>query len=199
MARRTDPLLHARRREQIVAGAAHAFAEKGYDGATVKDICRKSGLGSGTIFHYFADKRAILHGMLEVDRDVTIADLRAIEDDDALIAFWQVIDRLTEDLRDPLAGPLTFMLLGQLRTDPVVGELLGAVDAVAHGRLADLITRLQTEGRADPDWKPAHAATWAQSISDGLYLRSGDEDFDASFELVRLRTVLTRTFLLPPG
>ncbi len=199
MARRADPLLHARRREQIVSGAAHAFAEKGYDGATVKDICRASGLGSGTIFHYFADKRAILHGMLEVDRDVTVEALREIEDDDALVAFWRVIDRITEDLRDPLAGPLTVTLLGQLLVDPVVGELLGAVDAVAHARLSDLIARLQDEGRADPAWEPAHAATWVQSISDGLYLRAGDDGFDAGSELIRLRTVLARTLLLPPG
>ncbi|TSD62592.1 TetR/AcrR family transcriptional regulator [Aeromicrobium piscarium] len=196
MARRADPALHARRREQIVAGAAHAFAEKGYDGATVKDICRASGLGSGTIFHYFADKRAILHGMLEIDRDQTIADLRAIEDDDALAAFWRVIDRVTGDLRDPFAGPLAVALLGQLLVDPVVGQLLGAIDTVAHTLLSDLIARLQAEGRADPDWAPAHAATWVQSISDSLYLRCGDDGFDADAELDRLRIVLARALAL---
>ncbi|MFD1858836.1 TetR/AcrR family transcriptional regulator [Aeromicrobium camelliae] len=190
--RTVDPARHAARRAQILAGAAEAFAQKGYDRTTVKDICRSSGVGSGTLFHYFTDKRAIFHAVLEADRDVTLADLADLDMRDPLSAFWHVVERITQDLRDPTAGALTLAILGQLTVDPAIGEILGATDAYAQALLADLITRLQADGQADPDWDAAHAAQWVHSVIDGLYLRCMDDGFDADHELARLRLVITR-------
>lgn len=60
------------------------------------------GVGSGTLFHYFDDKRAIFHGVLEADHDALLADLAAIDVTDARAAGLRaVIDRMTADLRDP--------------------------------------------------------------------------------------------------
>ncbi len=67
MMRMVDPERHAARRTQILEGAATAFAQKGYDNTTVKHVYTAAGVGSGTLFHYFADKRAIFHGVLEAD------------------------------------------------------------------------------------------------------------------------------------
>jgi len=197
MARTIDPARHAARRAQILAGAATAFAEKGFDRATVKDICAAASVGSGTLFHYFTDKRAIFHALLEADRDEVIRDLAAVETVDPLVAFWRVIDRMTVDLRDPMAGPIMFAILGQLTVDPKVGQLLEGTDAAYHSALTELISRLQSDGRADPDWPASQAATWLQSITDGVYLRCGDEGFDPDAEIRRLRIVLSRVLALP--
>src|SRR5215472_6521161 len=45
------------RRAQILEGARGAFAEYGYDGATVKRLEEATGLSRGAIFHYYAGKR----------------------------------------------------------------------------------------------------------------------------------------------
>ncbi|RLV56164.1 TetR/AcrR family transcriptional regulator [Aeromicrobium phragmitis] len=190
--RTVDPARHAARRAQILAGAATAFARKGYDRTTVKDICMSAGVGSGTLFHYFTDKRAIFHAILEADRDQLLADLADVDMRDPLSAFWHVVERTTTDLRDPMAGAMVLAILGQVTVDPAVGEILGAGDTAAHAVLAELIGRLQEAGQADPAWDPAHAATWVQTMTDGLYLRCGDEGFDADVELAQLRLVLTR-------
>src|SRR5438309_7476492 len=44
------------RRAQILEGARRAFAEYGYDGATVKRLEEATGLSRGAIFHYFENK-----------------------------------------------------------------------------------------------------------------------------------------------
>ena len=95
MMRMVDPERHAARRTQILEGAATAFAQKGYDNTTVKHVYTAAGVGSGTLFHYFADKRAIFHGVLE-------ADLAAIDVTDARAGMWAVIDRRP---RHPRPGP----------------------------------------------------------------------------------------------
>lgn len=44
------------RRKQILDGARTAFAEHGYDGATVARLEEATGLSRGAIFHYFENK-----------------------------------------------------------------------------------------------------------------------------------------------
>jgi AcrR family transcriptional regulator len=196
MMRTVDAERHAARRTQILEGAAAAFAQKGYDNTTVKDVYTAAGVGSGTLFHYFADKRAIFHGVLEADRDALLADLAAIDITEARAGLWAVIDRMAADLHDPAVGSMMLAILGQLTVDLRVAEILDEGDAGARALLADLIGRLQAAGDADPDWDPVHAAEWAQLIVDGLYLRCSDADFDADTELSRLRIVLSRAFVL---
>jgi AcrR family transcriptional regulator len=47
------------RREEILAGARRAFAEYGYEGATVARLEEATGLSRGAIFHYFPGKKAL--------------------------------------------------------------------------------------------------------------------------------------------
>ena len=44
------------RRAEILDGARRAFAEHGYDGATVVRLEEATGLSRGAIFHYFENK-----------------------------------------------------------------------------------------------------------------------------------------------
>src|SRR3954465_13617431 len=45
------------RRAEILDGARQAFAEHGYEGATVARLEEATGLSRGAIFHYFEDKQ----------------------------------------------------------------------------------------------------------------------------------------------
>jgi TetR/AcrR family transcriptional repressor of mexJK operon len=53
------------RRQQIIDGALSAFAEKGFERATNKDIAESAGIGSaGLIYHYFQDKLDLLYQVI---------------------------------------------------------------------------------------------------------------------------------------
>lgn len=57
---------YEQRRQQIIDGALEAFSQKGYDGASNKDIASAAKIASpGLIYHYFKDKLDLLHQMLE--------------------------------------------------------------------------------------------------------------------------------------
>jgi TetR/AcrR family fatty acid metabolism transcriptional regulator len=58
-------LLIAARRTQILDAATRVFAEKGLHRATIKDVARAAGIADGTIYNYFANKDALLLGILE--------------------------------------------------------------------------------------------------------------------------------------
>src|SRR3954468_8264832 len=48
------------RREQILDCALQVFAQKGYHGASVADVCARAGIGRATLYQYFDDKRDVL-------------------------------------------------------------------------------------------------------------------------------------------
>jgi AcrR family transcriptional regulator len=53
------------RRQQIIDGALEAFAAKGFDSASNKDIAEAAKIGSpGLIYHYFKDKVDLLHQVI---------------------------------------------------------------------------------------------------------------------------------------
>jgi AcrR family transcriptional regulator len=49
------------RREIIIRAASKVFIEKGYHSATIRDICKASGIGPGTLYNYIRKKEDILY------------------------------------------------------------------------------------------------------------------------------------------
>jgi AcrR family transcriptional regulator len=183
--RTVDPARHAARRRHILDAAAGVFAAKGFESATVSEICKAASVGSGTLFHYFPDKAAIFRALFQEDHELLLAELENLDTADPAAAFWTIVDLLAKDVTEPAAGGLIIAVLGRLHLDQELAETLVASEQAA-------LTRLQRQGAADPSLPAAHAAQWVSSIIDGLYLRCGDEDFDPQLELRTLRTVLTR-------
>jgi AcrR family transcriptional regulator len=58
-------LTKAANRAAILDAARAVFAEHGYEGASVRDIIRRTDLASGTFYNYFPDKDAIFVALLE--------------------------------------------------------------------------------------------------------------------------------------
>ena len=82
--RTVDPVRHAARRAAIQEAAALVFAEKGYTGATTAEICRAAGIGSGTLFHYFGDKRSIMISFITEDHVVNDELIATLDENRAL-------------------------------------------------------------------------------------------------------------------
>ncbi|HEY4279866.1 MAG TPA: TetR/AcrR family transcriptional regulator [Conexibacter sp.] len=58
-------LTKAQNRRAILDAACAVFTEMGYDGASIRDVIRRTGLASGTFYNYFPDKPAVFHAVLE--------------------------------------------------------------------------------------------------------------------------------------
>lgn len=53
------------RRRELVDTAARLFREQGYDRTTVRDLAEAVGLQSGSLFHHFSSKEAILLAVMQ--------------------------------------------------------------------------------------------------------------------------------------
>jgi len=90
-------------RRAILEAASRVFAALGFDGASIRDIVRESGLSPGTFYNYFGDKETVFHALIEdfmVELRERLRTIRAgATTPDALIsdAFHAYIELLTRD------------------------------------------------------------------------------------------------------
>ena len=61
-------LAKQRTREKIVAAATALFSERGYEGATIRDIAKAAGMSTGAVFASFADKSDLFGEIVAADQ-----------------------------------------------------------------------------------------------------------------------------------
>ncbi|OLT27341.1 TetR family transcriptional regulator [Actinomadura sp. CNU-125] len=139
-----------RNRERIVARALELFAERG-PGVGMEDIARGAGLGVGTLYRHFPDRRALveeiavaaLHRLGERIRLLSAQDVPAWD------VFTQVIDF---SIGQPLA-----LVKSIAQTGPVPDERV-ALQTEVDGLLRDVVERAQAEGTVRRDISAAEVA-----------------------------------------
>jgi AcrR family transcriptional regulator len=132
-ARRAESLAELRRRE-IVDAAFEVFSERGYHATAIADIARRLGMGHGTFYRYFRNKRDILDHVVD---DVVARTLAALQAENApeatatLDEYRAQVERIADAL---------FALFND---DPRVLRLLllhtGGVDAELERRLLEVL------------------------------------------------------------
>ncbi len=53
------------KKDQILEAAARVFRQKGYDGATLRDIAKEAGLLPGSLYYHIRSKEELLRGIVE--------------------------------------------------------------------------------------------------------------------------------------
>ncbi len=71
------------REDEILAAATRVFREKGYHGASVRDIAESVGLLKGSLYHYIRSKEELLARLFEGALQETVRELEEIATRDA--------------------------------------------------------------------------------------------------------------------
>ncbi len=195
--RTVDPVRHEARRRAILEAAAVVFAERGYEGATSVAICRQAGVGSGTLFHYFGDKRSLMVGLFADDLANVDTFLDELDRDDPVDAVWAILDRIARDLADPLAPGLVVAAIQLALRDEEFATMLAAHDDRVRLALADVIGRARDAGLVGASLDPHRAARWVHGLVDAAYLMCGNPPFDVPAETAELRRIVAAYLALP--
>ena len=51
-------------KEKLLASAEHEFMEKGYQGASLRNICKNAGVTTGALYFFFKDKDDIFASLV---------------------------------------------------------------------------------------------------------------------------------------
>lgn len=181
MPRTVDPERYAARRLHIIDAALTAFARLGYDGATTAAICREAGIGSGTFFHYFPTKSAVLLAILELGTEETQAWFAAQSGrDDPLQVVLDWVTHTCEEVADPRM-PGFVRAVGAVLSDPDIAATLAADDEAQRSGLLPWLERSRVAGEVRTDLSAADLTSWVLLVLDGFLGRlAGEESFTAT-------------------
>lgn len=69
-------LAKQRTRERVLSAARRLFTERGYEGATIRDIAQAAGMSTGAVFASFADKSELFDEILTTDYEAIYAQMQ---------------------------------------------------------------------------------------------------------------------------
>ena len=168
MPRPVDPERHRARRLQIIDAGLTAFAEHGYAGATTTVICRTAGVGSGTFFHYFPTKLALLVAIIEEGtREIPDFFAGHAGSGDPRGVLMAYLAHAVDDLGEPrLAGFVA--AVGGLLAVPEIEAVLRADDETLRGQLVPWLQAAQEAGQIRLDITAERLAVWMALVLDGF-------------------------------
>lgn len=183
MARTVDPRRHQQRRLHLIDAALTCFARDGYHGATTTAICRQAGVSSGTFFHYFPTKAAVLLAILALGTGETRAWFADRQDSaEPLSVLHEFIRWQAGELADPRLAGFVRAVAAVLDQSEVSKALRADAEAMTAG-LTEWVGRAQQAGRVRTDLPPRRLAAWLLILLDGFTDRiATDPSFSAELE-----------------
>jgi AcrR family transcriptional regulator len=193
-----DPERQEARRRRILEAAVACFGRRGFHQTTTAEICAEAGMSPGNVFHYFANKDAIIEAIVEEDRRETTALFQKLKDaDDILDEMLRTLDTLLVILADPTSTRLGVEVMAEAMRNPKVGALVKRNEAEAKALLVETLRRAAARGQVDATLDMEKAAVWLMALVDGAFSRVALEpSFNPEEQAPMLRTMVTR-FLRP--
>lgn len=147
VAERPEP--EAKKRREIIDGARRVFFDKGFDGASMDEIARASGVSKATIYVYFASKEELFQALVTVDRRKSAERLFEFDPGDPDVA--NLLQRIGVSFMTMMVQPdhirLVRMVMGVAEKFPSIGRAFFESGPCEGGRrLADLLARQRDIG-----------------------------------------------------
>ncbi|HXB34373.1 MAG TPA: TetR family transcriptional regulator [Puia sp.] len=95
------------KREHILNVAEELFAEKGFDGTSVRDIAQQAGVNLAMISYYFGSKEKLLESLIESRGGYVYGILDELNKDMSL-SPWDKVDRLVDFYVDRILNNMKF-------------------------------------------------------------------------------------------
>lgn len=138
-------------RARLLEAAREVFAERGLE-ATLDDVAKRAGVGTGTAYRHFANKQELATEILAEASNLIVAEAQAaLESDDA----WEALVGFFEGAVQRMSGDRGLhQTLLQQRGDGAASHVRASViDAVEQ-----LFLRAQADGVIRPDAAPSDLA-----------------------------------------
>ncbi|MCG8588767.1 MAG: TetR/AcrR family transcriptional regulator [Proteobacteria bacterium] len=149
-------------RAALLEAAARLFAGVGFAGVNSNQIAREAGVGVGTFYRHFADKRAVLQALV-------VAAIEALERDTQRALTQVPSDDVGSQLRGRVEALVSFAERDPDRFRAAFGEPgAGRVPAPSARALERRLRGLQRQGRVDSALHPGAAAKATLSMQFAL-------------------------------
>ncbi|NNG37707.1 TetR/AcrR family transcriptional regulator [Flexivirga sp. ID2601S] len=166
----------AERRDQIVRAATRCAIRSGLDGMTMAQVIRESGLSAGAVYGYFAGKADLVAAIVDSQLDEIVGMLHGFAVADELPDIPELMQTLTEEIERLAQSPdgdLSVMVLlswGDAAKSEASRRLISGRLQTVIEEWEVIVSRMQADGRLDPDADTADLARVVHSTLPGYIL-----------------------------
>ena len=142
-----------RTRDLLLDAGLACFAERGFDGTSIRAIAARAGLSLGLLYHYFPSKEALLHELMQRSGGLIQAVfVEVAAEPDAQRRLESLVRVSIRSMRDHLPF---YQLSAKMRAQPeVMGALAEHIPAFEAALVAQFTALLDEVGMDAPE---AHA------------------------------------------
>lgn len=163
------------RRRQVLDAAAECFRREGFHGSSIVRISQAAGMSPGHIYHYFANKEAIVAAIAARERDNLTDLVERVEEDAAGGTLVERLSRHTAERAiqssDPAAAGLMIELTAEAIRNPVIAAILRDSDQAISARFLSLARQMGALPDT-PDAEVVLRGAMIAAIMQGLAMRS---------------------------
>jgi TetR/AcrR family transcriptional regulator, transcriptional repressor for nem operon len=165
-----------RTRQRIVSAAADLILQRGVAGTTLDDVRAEAGVSSSQIYHYFADKEALVRAVVDYRAQTLVVEihepmLAAVEDIDGLRAWRDKIVSFQEDVGCQGGCPLGSLGSELAELDHVAREDVAAGCIRWEAAIRACLQGMRDRGQLVPAADPGQlAAAMLAALQGGLLL-----------------------------
>ena len=137
------------RSHEILASIRQAFAEKGFDGASMQDLARAAGMSVGNFYRYFPSKAAIVQAMCGYDLAEIQAEFGEIQTSDRPMACLRerILAHFAEEgLKD---GQLWAEITAAAIRKPEIGEAARQMEETIVSMLSTIFAHVTNRNISD--------------------------------------------------
>lgn len=158
-------------RAELLAAAARVFARRGYEGASIADICKEAGLSTGPVYAHYGSKAELFVAVLEEHGSEQFRRLMPGDGGGDVTEFLAVAGS-TVDRRPPAASALVIEAIVASGRDAEVGKLVRSWLGAGEELLTASIRVAQQDGIVDDSVEAETISRLATIIGLGSYLTS---------------------------
>lgn len=192
MVRRTQAERRAATRSSLLDATIECLVERGYQGTSTPEICRRAGLSRGAQLHHFPTKQELLVAAVEQLCERRHTEFRAL----VVAGGAERVDAAFEELWKIYSGPTLTAWIEMVvagRTDPALGAHMERLSLRVEDGAEDTLRELF--GIA-PEVPARASVRLVLSVLDGLALRSVLQGEPAAREALKVFRVLVEPWLM---
>jgi AcrR family transcriptional regulator len=172
------------KKQEILEGALICFAKKGFESATVDDICAQSGISKGAIYNYFKSKDEIYLELISQKTEDAFNKIKnALNDFDSsrekMDYLFSIYD-ISFPYEEAYLGEITVSLEFKLRSsryEDINDVLIKRRHKYFVGLMAKVIEEGQKSGEFTKNNTPETYADLFWTMMDGLLIQSVYKDY----------------------
>ena len=176
------PAAAADPRQRILEAAMRCFAESGFHGASMQEICAAASMSPGGVYRYFASKDAIIVAIAGHVHDSNAAYFEQMTAQGATLhSFLEVGFACLKDLTQGPASGLFCEVFAEAQRHPQIRVAFEDKCRQVRAMMRDVLARMQAEGAIEHTLDVDVVAIMLMAIGDGLLVRTR-LDPDVTFE-----------------